>query len=462
MKKAKLLIAMMLIGCLTSCNDGSNLNSTDSQDKGSISESSQSEVASSEASSSTQSEESSQGEATSSNSQNEESSQEDTSDATVSDTEWQEIFDGFTTTNATCTRVVGTSTMSLKVESATKVHAITNDTQNDQSYAENILYKDGNNYYIYARASTEDKYTRTSVDETSFTARINSFAGPVLQINQMFESYELKGMYENFDFDDAQGAYVATISYAPMPNISTTVDLVVKFADKNLTYVSVTTPQASSDGSSGTMEYSDFGTTTVTIPTDFNENSGSDTSNKITEAEWQKIFTSFSANNFCLHATILGSTLDVKQENETRIFAKSEGGMSDLDNSNEDYQEIILDQDGEHFYQYLRHSSEESYVKSELEQQAFEEKFEFLQSLCDVIERLNLAENYQAFTFNGDSCSGTVEMMLDVDFYVPFNIVINFADKSLVHLTANGIDDGEGIQYELEVNTAAVQIPSIN
>ncbi len=40
MKKAKLLMAMMLISCLASCSDGSNLNSMDSQDKGSAFESS--------------------------------------------------------------------------------------------------------------------------------------------------------------------------------------------------------------------------------------------------------------------------------------------------------------------------------------------------------------------------------------------------------------------------------------
>ena len=40
MKKAKLLIAMMLISCLASCSDSSNLNSMNSHDQGSVFESS--------------------------------------------------------------------------------------------------------------------------------------------------------------------------------------------------------------------------------------------------------------------------------------------------------------------------------------------------------------------------------------------------------------------------------------
>ncbi len=468
MKKAKLLMAMMLISCLASCNGNSNLNSTDSQDEGSTSGSSQSEVASSEASTSNQSEGSSQGETTSSevssDSQSGGSSQGSTSDATVSESEWQEIFDGFTTTNATCTRVVGTSTMSLKVESENKVHLITNDTKDDNSYAENILDKEGNNYYIYARANSTDKFTRTSVDETTFTSRVNSSAGPVLQINQMFESYELKGMYENFDFDDAQGAYVATISYTPVPTVTTTVDLVIKFADKNLTYVSVNTPQASSDGTSGTMEYSDFGTTTVTIPTDFNENSDDDTANKITETEWQEIFDGFTIINGTLisHANYEGSgiVMTVEAETPTKIHLISSTTFGDR----ESYEENILYKDGDDYYIYARENSEDKYTRTSVDEETFNNRLNSsaspLLALSAQLEMLQIKDNFEQFTYDNAQKAYVGTLVAPAQYNeMTLNFVIKFENNSLVSLVCAS-EDNTSVSTYSNFGTTTVDLPA--
>ncbi len=187
---------------------------------------------------------------------------------TVTEARWKEVFAALDSTNGTMVSEADMGSadmhMTLEMESATKLHAISYSTKPQQTYVETILNKEGTDYYVYARQSATAKYNKTKVDEAAFTSQFNSLGAPLVAISAQFTQLDIVNKFSSFTFDSSKNAYCGTLHYQG-EDMSMDLALELTFDSGNL----VSFKASNSDGTS-ISNYSKLGTTTVTIPTDVN------------------------------------------------------------------------------------------------------------------------------------------------------------------------------------------------
>lgn len=290
----------------------------------------------------------------------------------VTKAQWEETFNNFSVTNGT---LVSKSivedhdmTMTIEAESLTKVHIISTSIS-DQSYVENILYKDGNNYYLFARDNENGKYTRTLVDEDTFNQRISSLASPLFTIGDTLNNvYQMTDAFDNFVYDDTKKAYVGKVE---LSSLSLELEGVINFVDGNITSLSF-----SNQDNTMTSLYNNFGTTTVDVVKDFNEDLPK--SKEVTEQEWQKAFEEILINsNYHLIGQNGNEPTEYWFESATKIHGLITGSR---------YDEVYLEQNGNNYYSYERENKTDPFIRTS------ETAESFAKFASDLTENANLVE----------------------------------------------------------------------
>lgn len=364
----------------------------------------------------------------------------------VVDSEWEQAFDELNTTNVTCSRTFGTQKMTLEMESATKVHVITNDTAEENSFVETYMAVVGTNKIRYTRSNPTSIFTKAYPYEDDFNQQLSQLTEPALMMSSMVATLDLKNNYAEFSYDTEKQGYVGDITMEPVPGQSTTMNVVLKFDDKEITYISLKTDKASSTGVSGDMEYSQFGTTVFELPALMNETEFKQAINAYKEED------NYITSIVVTKNSVFKAQLSIQFENVNRFKVLKDGDSRfDIDDSGEEYQEYIYDYDGTNYYQYYRRSREGEYTKEEITKSIFDkqyndymEKSRFLDKTFDT-ERNPLVDCFSLLTLNEENqeYNGTLRMQLDENLFESFDYTFEFSIKQLINVAARGSVDGE-------------------
>ena len=407
---------------------------------------------------------------TSSTTQDSTTSNDESSSSTVTlndkvvESEWKQAFDEIDTTNATCSRTFGTQKMILEMESATKVHVITNDSVTDNSFVETYMAVIGTTRIKYVRSNPTSIFTKRAPSESEFNNELSSYIEPISMMSSMVETLDLKNNYSKFSYDTKKQGYVGDITMEPVPGQSTTMNVVLKFDEKDITYISLNTDKASSTGVGGDMEYNKFGTTVVELPS------------LINETEWKQAINDYKEEDNYITSIVVSKNsvfkaqLSIQFENVNRFKVLKDGDARfAIDDSGEEYQEYIYDYDGTNYNQYYRYSRDGEYTKEEITKTIFDkqykdymEKSRFLDKTFDT-ERNQLVDCFSLLTLDEEArqYNGELRMQLDENVFESFEYTFEFSIKQLINVAARGSIDGEIYSCRIgSINTVQLTIPS--
>jgi len=268
----------------------------------------------------------------------------------VNETQWQAALDqsAFTAFSAAMTLTGYDITCVLNVDLANGKYYFTG-TEGETYYSH-----EDDKYYKYTKRTTEEKFTRTEVQQENFDRQLRDL--------EIMVVLNYKGSFANATYDAQQDTYSATAVIHGGSYPAT-----LRFSQGQLVYAQI---NMGFDDYFMTIEYA-YETPTIVLPADFNDGGSGGgvepqpTGNTVTQAQWeaaldQSAFTAFSA---MMEETNDGST--VGNYNYKVDITAGRYYFSVLMN------ETYFSNEGEKFYNYFKGSSAEKFTKSEISEQDF-------------------------------------------------------------------------------------------
>ncbi len=374
MKKAKLLIAMMLISCLASCNGNSNLNSTDSQDKGSTSESSEPKVTSSDAST---------------NNQSEGSSQNSAIDVTMDETKWKEVIQAFAEEkNFSLEQRSNDTIIGAMKQVGTTYYEIFDDNE-----SERIFTIEDSKYYIYSKSSSDEKWSKDITTQERYESKMENSLYLVVGAATAFAQY-----YAAFECQN-DGVYFA--SEIAIPDSYTLKNIKISFDDEHVSEVECTI-----DYYDILVTIHDIGTTSITIPSDYNDNT---IGNQVSESTWRAIFDKMMAvtPNLTFVSRITTTVKGVEQNYDLLVLVENEFKFATKND--------IFYQDEDQFYHFVYEDAQSQWFRSSITEEEFNQSKTELGSafnMAAMFEFMGINDGYNNFTFNPttNEYEGTLNM----------------------------------------------------
>ncbi len=357
MKKAKLLMAMMLISCLASCNGNSNLNSTDSQDEGSTSGSSQSEVASSEASS---------------------NSQNSTTDVAMSETKWKEVIQAFAEeANFSLEQRSDDTIIGAMKQVGTTYYEIYDDNE-----SERIFTIEDSKYYIYSKSSSDEKWSKDITTQERYESKMENSLYLVFGAATAFAQ-----SYDAFEYQNG-GVYFT--SEIEIPESYTLKDIKISFDDDE----HVNEVECTIDYYDILVTIHDIGTTSITVPSDYNDNT---IGNQVSESTWRAIFDKMMAvtPNLTFVSRTTTTVKEVEQNYDLLVLVENEFKFATKND--------IFYQDEDQFYHFVYEDAQSQWFRSSITEEEFNQSKTELGSafnMAAMFEFMGINDGYNNFIFN--------------------------------------------------------------